>query len=46
MLSRGKRDRELDGVKIQSDKHSPYVYLGIESRIICSGRILSLETII
>ena len=26
MLSRGKRDRDLDSVKIQSEKHSLHVY--------------------
>ena len=27
MLSRGKRDRDLDSVQIQSETHSLYVYL-------------------
>ena len=37
MLSRGKRDRDLDSVKIQSDRHSLYVYLEQKADLAVQG---------
>ena len=37
MLSGGKRDRDLDSVKIQSDRHSLYVYLEQKAELAAQG---------